>query len=51
MKKNLFACMDEYTVLYTVGIYYNHVFREYPDGRITRANQQEIELALAMFSR
>lgn len=48
MIKNLFACMDETTVLYTVGIYKNHVFRVYPDGRITKANTQEREIALAM---
>ena len=38
MKKGIFALMDEDKVLYTIGVYKNHVFREYPDGRIEKAN-------------
>ena len=34
---------------YTIGVYKNHVFREYPDGRIEKANEQEIEIASKFF--
>ena len=49
MKKGIFALMDEYKILYTIGVYKNHVFREYPDGRIEKANNQEIEIANKLF--
>ena len=49
MKKGIFALMDEDKVLYTIGVYKNHVFREYPDGRIEKANDQEIEIAIKFF--
>ena len=50
MKKGIFALMDEDKMLYTIGVYKNHVFREYPDGRIEKANDQEIEIANRLFS-
>ena len=50
MKKGIFALTDEDKVLYTIGVYKNHVFREYPDGRIEKANDQEIEIANRLFS-
>lgn len=31
MEKGIFALMDEDKILYTIGVYKNHVFREYPD--------------------
>lgn len=37
--------MGENTVLYTVGLFGSHAFRVYPNGYITRANQQEKEIA------
>ena len=49
MKKGIFALMDEDKVLYTIGVYKNYVFREYPDGRIEKANNQEIEIANKLF--
>ena len=49
MKKGIFALMYEDKVLYTIGVYKNHVFREYPDGRIEKANNQEIEIANKLF--
>lgn len=45
MKKGIFALMNEDKILYTIGVYKNHVFREYPDGRIEKANEQEAEIA------
>lgn len=47
MKKNVFACMMGDVVLYTVGIFRTHAFRIYPDGFITKANDQETLLALS----
>ena len=49
MKKGIFSFIDEDKVLYTIGVYKNHVFREYPDGRIEKANDQEIEIANKLF--
>ena len=49
MKKGIFALMDEDKILYTIGVCKNHVFREYPDGRIEKANDQEIEIASKFF--
>lgn len=51
MIKNIFACMDENTLVYTVGLYKNHAFRVFPDGTITRAEEQEQILALKLTSR
>lgn len=33
------------TVEYTIGIFRCHVFREYPDGRIGKANEQDVKAA------
>ena len=41
--------MDERKDGYTIGVYKNHVFREYPDGKIEKANNQEIEIANKLF--
>ena len=49
MKKGIFVLMDEDKILYTIGVCKNHVFREYPDGRIEKANDQEIEIASKFF--
>lgn len=45
MKKRLFALMSGDTVEYTIGIFRDHVFREYPDGRIEKANDQDVKAA------
>ena len=47
MKKICFAAMNETRVLYTVCVYRNHVFRQYPDGRIEKASEQEEEIVLS----
>ena len=49
MKKGIFAVMDEDKILYKIGECKNNVFREYPDGRIEKANNQEIEIANKLF--
>lgn len=33
--------MDECEIIYTIGIFRGHVFREYPNGRIEKANEEE----------
>ena len=45
MYKNFYACMSEEDVEYFVGVYKWHAFRVYPDGKITKATEQERELA------
>lgn len=44
MKKGLFALMDGDELIYTVGVFKGHGFREYPDGRIEAANEQEVQI-------
>lgn len=44
MKKNLVALVDENEVIYMLGIFRGHCFREYPDGKIEAANEQEIRI-------
>lgn len=39
------ACMDEDTLLYEVCVYQGHVFRRYPDGCLTSANDADWEIA------
>ena len=36
--------MDGDKLIYTVGVFKGHGFREYPDGRIEAANEQEIQI-------
>ena len=45
MYKDFYACMSEEDVVYFVGVYKWHAFRVYPDGKITKATEQEHELA------
>lgn len=44
MKKGLVALMNENKIVYTLGIFQGHCFREYPDGKIEAADEQEIQL-------
>lgn len=44
MKKGLVALMDEDEIVYTLGIFRGHCFREYPDGKIEAADEQEIQI-------
>lgn len=45
MEKNLFALVDEDgELVYTVGCFQGHGFREYPDGKIEPANEQEVQI-------
>ena len=44
MKKGLVALMNEKEIVYTLGIFRGHCFREYPDGKIEAANEQEIKI-------
>ena len=37
----LFALMDEYTVIYEICIFRGHIFRLYPDGHITKTNDED----------
>jgi hypothetical protein len=45
MYKDFYACMSEEDVVYFVGVYKWHAFRVYPDEKITKATEQEGELA------
>lgn len=42
MKKGLVALMDGNEIVYTLGSFRGHCFREYPDGRIEAADAREI---------
>lgn len=44
MKKGLFALMDGNEIIYTVGCFRGHGFREYPNGKIEAANEQEVQI-------
>lgn len=44
MKKGLVALVNENEIVYTLGIFRGHCFREYPDGKIEAADEQEIQL-------
>lgn len=45
MYKDFYACMSEEDVEYFIGVYKWHAFRVYPDGKITKATEQEHDLA------
>lgn len=45
MQKNLVALIDENDIIYTLGFFRGHCFREYPDGKIMPADVQEINIA------
>lgn len=44
MKKGLVALVNENEIVYTLGIFRGHCFREYQDGKIEAADEQEIQL-------
>ena len=44
MKKGLVALVNENEIVHTLGIFRGHCFREYPDGKIEAADEQEIQL-------
>lgn len=44
MKKALVALMNENEIAYTLGIFRGHCFREYSNGKIECANEQEAQI-------
>lgn len=49
MKKGVVALMDGNEIVYTLGIFRGHCFREYHDGRIEAADEQEIQILMRFY--